>query len=157
MKTQFHYRVVGIASTAAQVLLHRSELDDFWSLPGGHVEFGETAPEALKREFLEETGVAVEVGSLLWVVENFFTYQGSQHHELGLYFLLEIPQDWKLLHQESFFGSEILPHSTEPLKMIFRWFPRNPAVLTQLPLLPKFLQGALHNFPDETQYLINRE
>jgi 8-oxo-dGTP diphosphatase len=36
-----------------------------WSLPGGRVEPGETAREALVREMAEETGLVVEVGALV--------------------------------------------------------------------------------------------
>jgi len=36
-----------------------------WSLPGGRVERGETAREALVREMAEETGLVVEVGELI--------------------------------------------------------------------------------------------
>ncbi|HZV26654.1 MAG TPA: NUDIX domain-containing protein [Acidothermaceae bacterium] len=36
-----------------------------WSLPGGRVEPGETAREALVREMAEETGLTVEVGELV--------------------------------------------------------------------------------------------
>jgi ADP-ribose pyrophosphatase YjhB (NUDIX family) len=36
-----------------------------WSLPGGRVEPGETAREALVREMAEETGLTVKVGDLV--------------------------------------------------------------------------------------------
>jgi ADP-ribose pyrophosphatase YjhB (NUDIX family) len=36
-----------------------------WSLPGGRVELGERLEEALVREVLEETGLSVEVVSLV--------------------------------------------------------------------------------------------
>lgn len=40
-----------------------------WSLPGGHVETGETAIEAANRELLEETGVAANLTELIGVYE----------------------------------------------------------------------------------------
>jgi len=36
-----------------------------WSIPGGRIEPGETDTDALVREMLEETGLAVQVGRLL--------------------------------------------------------------------------------------------
>jgi len=41
-----------------------------WSLPGGAVELGEGLEQAVAREVLEETGLAVEVGPLLGVFER---------------------------------------------------------------------------------------
>lgn len=38
---------------------------DLWELPGGRMEFGETAEETLKREIMEETGLIVSPIKLL--------------------------------------------------------------------------------------------
>jgi 8-oxo-dGTP diphosphatase len=40
-----------------------------WSLPGGLIEIGETAEEAVRREVKEECGIDVTVGPLLGVFE----------------------------------------------------------------------------------------
>jgi 8-oxo-dGTP diphosphatase len=42
---------------------------DFWSPPGGGVEFGTHVNETLKQEFIEETGLLIEPGSFLFGCE----------------------------------------------------------------------------------------
>lgn len=54
----------------------------FYRPPGGGVEFGEYAADALRREFMEELGIAVDVGARRAVLENIFVYEGVSCHEL---------------------------------------------------------------------------
>lgn len=49
---------------------HRKPDADYWVLPGGHVERGESLWDALVREFDEETGLRVESGDL-WSISEF--------------------------------------------------------------------------------------
>lgn len=49
----------------------------------GGIEFGEPAVEALRREFREELGVALDRVELLGVIENIFEFQGHPGHEVA--------------------------------------------------------------------------
>jgi 8-oxo-dGTP diphosphatase len=83
-------RVCGICIENEQILLvcHRPILgkNDYWCPPGGGVDEGETAIEALKREFLEETGYEIEVAQLLKTKE----FVQPPLHAIELYFSVKI-------------------------------------------------------------------
>lgn len=64
-----------IVNTARGIVIDKGELLvfklaealDWYSLPGGKIEFGENIEQAIAREMLEETGIVAEVGKLLMV------------------------------------------------------------------------------------------
>lgn len=57
-----------------------------WIPPGGGINVGESAKEALKREFLEETGLIIEVGDFLFVNE----FLQTPLHAIELFFSVKI-------------------------------------------------------------------
>jgi 8-oxo-dGTP diphosphatase len=62
--------VVGICRADGHVALVRRAADDphlpgRWSLPGGHIDGGETPDEALRREIREETGLRIAGATLI--------------------------------------------------------------------------------------------
>ena len=150
---RFNYRVVGVAVHDNSILLHQGEGDDFWILPGGRAEFGESAEETLKREMREEINTEVEVGRLLWFVENFFTYAEKRYHEIALYFFMRLPPTSEyLIRSGPFQGKE-----EEGTTLIFQWVPRERDVLSSLPLLPSFLQSAVLKLPESVEHIVHED
>ena len=87
---RFNLRAAAIVLNGSQVLLHRLEGDRLLVLPRRARRGGELGSSAVVREMAERLAEPVECGQLLWVVENFFTYRGVSHHELGLNFLVTL-------------------------------------------------------------------
>lgn len=50
-----------------------------WFFPGGHIEEGESAPEVLMREIMEELGEESEAKRFLGASENKFVKKESRH------------------------------------------------------------------------------
>lgn len=60
--------VVGFITNQERVLLIQRAVDPEkgkWALPGGYMDAGELPEEALKRELMEEVGLAVEIETLM--------------------------------------------------------------------------------------------
>lgn len=72
-----------------KVLLCQNRERGYWYLPGGHIEPGEAAADALKREILEELGETCRVGPLLLTHELRFVQQRKPRHEVSLVFRVE--------------------------------------------------------------------
>ncbi|PRQ40452.1 putative hydrolase [Rosa chinensis] len=58
----------------------RSSLGDSMSLPGGHLEFGESFDECATREVKEETGLDIDKLQCLTVTNNLFLDKAKPYH-----------------------------------------------------------------------------
>jgi len=100
---------VGVAFRDDEILLSRlrdGEADETFYRPiGGAVEFGELSDEALVREFREELSVEVTDCELLDTLENTFTFQGTEGHEIWFCYAVEFAEDWPY-ERDEFEGRE---------------------------------------------------
>jgi 8-oxo-dGTP pyrophosphatase MutT (NUDIX family) len=147
---RFNLRAAAVILNGSQVLLHRLEGDAFWSFPGGRVDGGELASSAVVREMAEEIGESVVCGELLWVVENFFTYRGAGHHELGLYFRVTLPPGSRLLNTPGpYIGVE------GDAQLTFAWFERE--ALGGIDVRPSFVPEALAGPDLGFRHIVHRD
>ena len=148
----FSYRVGGFAIEDGKILLQRPPKDDY-AIIGGHVEFMETAEEALKREFREELHTEIEVGKLLAVGEIFFPWGKRPCHQICFYYAIRlygnaVPKDGV------FHGFDEL--AGERIDLDYCWVPltelKNGTKVYPLELIPYLLDDS-----DQTVHFVSKE
>ena len=142
------YRVGGIAVYDDCLLVEQDFAHDFCFVPGGRVEYGENAVEALAREVREELGEDVKVGRLVLVTDNLFDLDDDRFQEIALYFLIEFAHNSKVPDRDgSFEGTES--------GTTFQWIPLNQ--VEQANLLPTFLRERLRPIPQAPEYVVHTD
>lgn len=89
-KLSFRIGVSGILQNETGVFLIKHPRTNKWELPGGAVELDESLEEALKREYLEETGIKIKDTQLLTYREDYYYIesQDAAYHSIRLFFLV---------------------------------------------------------------------
>ena len=145
---RFSMRVVGVAIQGNRVFLQTYDDGNIYALPGGKGEVLESSRETLRREMKEELDVEVEVDRLAWVVESFYDSKMKKHHELGLYYLMRLPERLTMIPTGMpIIGAE---HGED---ILFEWQPLN--VLESLPLYPVFFRKALIDIPPHIEHVVD--
>ncbi len=103
----FHNIARGICTNlAGQVLVCFNKTDLHYFLPGGHIEIGESARTALKREIQEEIGQEVRVGSLVGVLEHAFKKGDEYQHEYNFVFVMALTGTEEVQSKEEYLRFE---------------------------------------------------
>src|SRR6188472_199085 len=77
--------VRAVVAEGSRLLLAQPTGEAWYFLPGGHLETGEPAAIALRRELEEELGIQdVRIGGVLAISENRYTDERGDHHEVNL-------------------------------------------------------------------------
>ncbi len=143
----FSCRVGGLLYRDGKLLLQRTVGDQSYSIPGGHVSFGEFSRETLARELMEETGAAVKVGRLAAVVELFWQWR-KPCHQINFFYLAEL-KNKDALPAVSFSALDEL--GQERIGLEFCWVDIDR--LDQISLYPTCLRPYLKQLPEHILHL----
>ena len=142
------YRVGGIAVHDGRLLVEQDVKHGFCFVPGGRVEYGENAVDALARELREELGEEATISRLVLVADNLFQLDGNWFQEISLYFLIEFAPGSTVFDRDGTFeGGES--------GTVFQWIPL--ADEEQANLLPPFLRQYVRDIPEFTEYITHTE
>ncbi|MEM6285057.1 MAG: NUDIX domain-containing protein [Chloroflexota bacterium] len=136
------------------LLVHRGYSDDWWSLPGGGIEPGETSRQTVQREMREELHTDIKIRRLLFIVENFFTLEQKPYQQFEFQFLAELPLQSPLLDVAKTHSGIETEWTDASIPLIFRWFPVRELFMLDFPLKPTYLQHRLYTLPETVEHVI---
>ncbi len=102
---------------------------DYWGTPGGGLDPHESLHDGLRREMIEETGIAPKIGKLLFMQQFLFNRDDGVKEQMEFFFHIENPEDYTSVDLAS------TTHGTQELTRCEFIDP------TKENLLPEFLQS----------------
>ena len=132
---KFKFRVCGILEHDGKYLAVKMNNNNFFCLPGGHVELGEDTETAVQREMREELGYEVKIKKLVSINQNFFVgVDGRQFHENGYYYIVNAINE-KNINASDYTREELDKGKIQHLE--FRWFTKQE--LKDIDFRPKYI------------------
>lgn len=144
-RTRVDNQIFGVRATAliikdGKIFLTKDSKGRYYTI-GGAVEVNEVAADAAVREVKEELGIDSRVNQLAFVVENQFTHEGIDFHNIELHFIVEpigeMPE--KMIEGK--------------LKQTCEWIALDN--LVNLDAVPAFLSQALPNWSGQVKHIMN--
>ena len=139
---KFNYRVCAVIVDGQRLLAMHDERSPYYYLPGGRVQMGETAEQAVLREAEEELEVVPEIVRPLWLNQAFFTEDVDhlRYHEICVYFLMDVSKTG-LLERGDRFALREGRHTH-----VFEWLPFER--LAEEYFYPVFLKTEIFRLPE---------
>ena len=105
---------------------------------GGGIDFGELAAAAVVREVQEEIGVDVDKPRHLGILENIFTWNGAEYHEVVFCFIGQVKSRDLVPLQGRESNGETIP---------LRWLSREELRSSPIPVYPDGILGLILEEP----------
>ena len=110
----------------------------------------ETGAEVVLRELEEEMGEKeAKVLRPLWFAEYFFEFGGKIQHQYILGYLVDIPDDSKLIKENEFAGIE------EEKNIIYKWIDIKD--IKSSPIKPDFLKSKLTDIKEYYEFITEKQ
>ncbi|HFU4489179.1 TPA: NUDIX hydrolase [Streptococcus suis] len=144
-RTRLDNQVFGVRATAllikdGKIFLTKDSKGRYYTI-GGAIAVNETSQDAVVREVKEELGIDSCVNQLAFVVENQFTYEGIDFHNIEFHFIVDpIGEMPKEMIEDS-------------LKQACEWIELDK--LVNLDVVPAFLAQELPNWNGQVKHIMN--
>ncbi|HEM2808314.1 TPA: NUDIX domain-containing protein [Streptococcus suis] len=144
-RTRVDNQIFGVRATAliikdGKIFLTKDSKGRYYTI-GGAVEVNEVAADAAVREVKEELGIDSRVNQLAFVVENQFTHEDIDFHNIEFHFIVEpigeMPEEM----------------IEEKLKQTCEWIEIDN--LVNLDVVPAFLAEELPNWSGQIKQIMN--
>ncbi|HEL2734898.1 TPA: NUDIX domain-containing protein [Streptococcus suis] len=144
-RTKVDNQIFGVRATAliikdGKIFLTKDYKDRYYTI-GGAIEVNEVAADAAVREVKEELGIDSRVNQLAFVVENQFTHEDRDFHNIEFHFIVEpigeMPE--KMIEGQ--------------LKQTCEWIALDN--LVNLYIVPAFLAEELPNWSGQVKHIMN--
>lgn len=95
---KLNIRVGAIIKQHNKILIEKNNNENFSVIPGGRIKTLENSKDSLLREINEELGINLsnETFELTAIIENFFSFNRKQYHELYFVYKVELTKKYNL-------------------------------------------------------------
>ncbi|HEM5985524.1 TPA: NUDIX domain-containing protein [Streptococcus suis] len=144
-RTRVDNQIFGVRATAllikdGKIFLTKDSKGRYYTI-GGAIEVNEVAADAAVRELKEELGIDSRVNQLAFVVENQFTHEDIDFHNIEFHFIVDPIEEMP---------KEMIEDS---LKQACEWIELDKVV--NLDIVPAFLAQELPNWNGQVKHIMN--